>query len=447
MEVQEYLEKHNKRQDKATNSKFKLFFRKLKNFIFPKPSRFTSFLWWCSGADSVLLRISPMKDRVKYAGIGGIVLCTGVLAAFSGGFAFYTIFSPKGEAVHDSAVHLDVILPTIIFGFVWGLIILNLDRFIVSSTGKGDGTDKITWKEFTQAIPRIIIAIILGIAISSPLEVRILKSEIDANLQKVQEDYKIELDLQTDSIINMQIVRLDDKIEVVESKIKDYDDYIEKRRQELSDQGLRLEQEAEGKFGNPGRGPAWKDKKENLEFKKAEFNKYIEEKADEIANIKLDRDKLHDQIDELDNSRAEKKEKNETVAHQLDGLLKRIQISHEIGGVVPWVILAVLLCIEMGPIFFKMMLTKGVYDYLAENMDRKLKAYSGIVHKEEIFQDKDGTIHRDYYEFLEEDQELQEKKMKLERQSDLSGKIINAWHSSKSQEISQNPDKFYDSNS
>ena len=98
MEVQEYLEKHNKRKHKATNSKIKLFFRKLKNFIFPKPSRFTRFLWWCSGADSVLLKISPMKDRVKYAGIGGIVLCTGVLAAFSGGFAFYTIFSPKGEA-------------------------------------------------------------------------------------------------------------------------------------------------------------------------------------------------------------------------------------------------------------------------------------------------------------------------------------------------------------
>jgi hypothetical protein len=449
MEVQEYLEKHNKRQSRETTSKFKLFFRKLKNFFFPKPARFTRFLWWCSGADSVLLKISPMKDRVKYAGIGGIVLCTGVLAAFSGGFAFYTIFSPKGEAVHDSAVHLDVILPTLIFGFVWGLIILNLDRFIVSSTGKGDGTDKITWKEFGQAIPRIIIALILGVAISSPLEVRILKSEIDANLQKVQEDYKIELDLQTDSVINMQIVRLDDKIEVVEVKIKDYDDYVEKRRLELKEQYRLLELEAEGKSGSgaAGRGPAWRDKKENLDYQQVENEKYIEEKADEIANLKGDRDKLHDQIDVLDASRAEKKEKNQSVAHQLDGLLKRIQISHEIGGVVPWVILAVLLCIEMGPIFFKMMLTKGVYDYLAENMDRKLKAYSGIVHKQEIFQDKDGTIHRDYYEFLEEDQELIEKKMKLERQSDLSGKIIKAWHSSKSQEISQNPDKFYDSNS
>tara|TARA_B110001450_G_scaffold111368_1_gene105128 strand:+ start:2313 stop:3662 length:1350 start_codon:yes stop_codon:yes gene_type:complete len=449
MEVQEYLEKHNKRQARETTSKFKLFFRKLKNFFFPKPARFTRFLWWCSGADSVLLKLSPMKDRVKYAGIGGIVLCTGVLAAFSGGFAFYTIFSPKGEAVHDSAVHLDVILPTLIFGFVWGLIILNLDRFIVSSTGKGDGTDKITWKEFGQAIPRIIIALILGVAISSPLEVRILKSEIDANLQKVQEDYKIELDLQTDSVINMQIVRLDDKIEVVEVKIKDYDDYVEKRRLELKEQYRLLELEAEGKSGSgaAGRGPAWRDKKENLDYQQVENEKYIEEKADEIANLKGDRDKLHDQIDVLDASRAEKKEKNQSVAHQLDGLLKRIQISHEIGGVVPWVILAVLLCIEMGPIFFKMMLTKGVYDYLAENMDRKLKAYSGIVHKQEIFQDKDGTIHRDYYEFLEEDQELIEKKMKLERQSDLSGKIIKAWHSSKSQEISQNPDKFYDSNS
>jgi len=82
MEVQEYLEKHNKRQHKETTSKFKTFFRKVKNFFFPKPSRFTRFLWWCSGADSVLLKISPMKDRVKYAGIGGIVLCTGVLAAF-----------------------------------------------------------------------------------------------------------------------------------------------------------------------------------------------------------------------------------------------------------------------------------------------------------------------------------------------------------------------------
>ena len=93
-----------------------------------------------------------------------------------------------------------------------------MDRFIVSSTGKGDGTDRITFKEFSQAIPRIIIALILGIAISSPLEVRILKTEIDATLQKVQEDYKMELDLQTDSSINIQVQREEEKIALIESK-------------------------------------------------------------------------------------------------------------------------------------------------------------------------------------------------------------------------------------
>lgn len=444
MEVQEYLDKHNKRKPS------KSLLGKIKGFLISKPSRFTKFLWWCAGADSVLLQISPMKDRVKYGGIGGIVLCTGILAAFSGGFAFYTIFSPKGEAVHDGAFNSDVIIPSLIFGFVWGLIILNLDRFIVSSTGKGDGTSQVTWQEFKSAIPRMLIALILGIAISAPLEVRILKSEIDAVLQKDQEAYQITLDIQTDSVINMQIIRHEEKIKLVEGKIKIYEDYIEKRRKELDEQYVKLELEAEGRNADgsiskraAGRGPAWKDKKENLDRQKDGYEQYIVQQTSEQDYLKSERERENIIINDLDLSRAEKKSRNEIVAHQLDGLLKRIQISHEIGGVVPIMILLVLLCIEMGPIFFKMMLTKGVYDYMVENMDRKLKAYSGIILKDEIFQDKDGIVHREYYQYLEEEKELTEKKMKLERQSDLSGKIINAWHSNKSQEISQNPEDFY----
>ena len=154
------------------------------------PSWVTRFLWWCAGADNYFLNISPKQDRVKYAGIGGIVLCTGILAAFSGGFAFHTIFGPKGDAMEISRMttFLDIV-GSMIFGFCWGLIIFNLDRFIISSTGKGDGTDAITGKEMIQALPRIIIALILGFAISAPLEIKILESEINAELQKFQEGY------------------------------------------------------------------------------------------------------------------------------------------------------------------------------------------------------------------------------------------------------------------
>ena len=65
-------------------------------------------------------------------------------------------------------------------------------------------------------------------------------------------------------------------------------------------------------------------------------------------------------------------------ARHLDGLMKRIQISHEIGGYVPLFILLLLLAIETGPIFFKMMLRKGAYDYLVENEMRVTAARAGI---------------------------------------------------------------------
>ena len=167
---------------------------------YPAPSKTTRFLWWCAGADAHFLTKSPMQDRVKYAGIGGIVLCTGALAMVSGGFAFFTAFGPKAYAMdQQEAASIGFLVGTVLFGIAWGLIIFNLDRFIVSSTGKGDGTDTVTGRELLQALPRIIIALILGFAISAPLEIRILKSEIDNELDKFQKSYTQERNMQSDS--------------------------------------------------------------------------------------------------------------------------------------------------------------------------------------------------------------------------------------------------------
>ena len=144
----------------------------------------------------------PLGDRVRYAGIGGIVLATGVLAAVSGGYAFYTIFGPKGDAVVEEIATIRDLSISAIFAILWGLIVFNMDRFIVSSTGKGDGKDTISPKEALQALPRIIIAVILALAISAPLEIRILKSEIDAVLQTRQDEHLLKLNKNTDKIKN-----------------------------------------------------------------------------------------------------------------------------------------------------------------------------------------------------------------------------------------------------
>ena len=408
-------------------------------------SRATKFLWWCAGADRQILLQCPMADRVKYGGIGGIVFCTGLLAAFSGGYAFYTIFSPKGDAVNLDPIDMASVIGSALFAIIWGLIILNMDRFIVSSTGKGDGTDAITRKEFVQALPRIIIAIILGFAISSPLEVRILKTEINAELQNKQDDYLMTLNIKTDSITNLQMKNKKTDLSKVENEIKGIEQNFEKQRIEILDGRKRLEDEIAGRIGSgkAGEGPAAKAQKENLNKQEIELQDKKKAKESEIIALKERYTRINNEVDLLDKGRDEKYKKNQLIAHQLDGLMERIHISHDIGGVVPWLIFLVLLSIEAGPIFFKMMMNKGVYEYLVDNNKERFKAHSGVVVSDQLVHGKDGANHAERIDYLEVEKEIEAKKMQLEKQSDLTSVIIDKWHTKKKDDINTNPESFY----
>lgn len=410
-----------------------------------KISKFTKFLWWAAGADSQILSQCPMADRVKYAGIGGIVFCTGLLASVSGGYAFYTIFGPKTNAVNIDPVSIPAVLGSMLFGLIWGLIILNMDRFIVSSTGKGDGTDKITLGEFGQAIPRIIIAIILGLAISAPIEVRILQTEINAKLQEKQDEYLERLNASTELNITQKMKSKKIELNKVENEITHIETTFEKRRIEIKEQRRLLELEAEGKTASrsPGRGPAYRDKKENLDKMEIELNEKKKAKQPEIIALKARLKKFQTQLDDIEKSRDKAFERNELQSHQLDGLMKRIEISHEIGFGVTTVIFLVLLSIEAGPIFFKMMMSKGVYEYMVDNYKRRIEAYNGIVHREEIIEGKDGSIHAEKIDYLEVDKEIDAKKRLITKEKALNDQIIENWSKKKTDDIANNPDEYY----
>ena len=91
----------------------------------------------------------------------------------SGGYAIYTV--------------LDSGLIALLFGIFWGLLIFNLDRFIVN-TMYSDGEVTISWREFSSGLPRIIIAIFLGVVISTPLELKIFEDEINVTIQEQIKD-------------------------------------------------------------------------------------------------------------------------------------------------------------------------------------------------------------------------------------------------------------------
>lgn len=403
----------------------------------------TKFLWWCAGADKHFLLKSPMQDRVKYAGIGGIVFCTGLLAAFSGGFAFYTIFGPKNNAINDTTSWASV-FGSILFGIIWGLIILNLDRFIVSSTGKGDGTDKVTLKELLQAFPRIVIALILGVAISAPLEIKILESEIDSELSAYQKGYAEKLNTQTDILFKQKVAKLEKdkteyekKLKVYEAELKTYDDEID---------GLVARQQAEMQDKRAyGFGPVAKKMQMDIETKRLEKEKFIKLKTAEVGSWRKQLDFADNQINKNSDDLRQAYKDNEKRSHGYDGLLKRIQISHEIGGWIPWIILGVFLCIEMGPIFFKMMLNKGPYDYMVENYNKMQQIEAGVISESYLYESVGGLMHMEQYKYIDYEISKAEREEKKKAVDELNKQIIDAWNISVSKEIKENPEKFINS--
>jgi hypothetical protein len=371
----------------------------------------------------------PPADHSKYAGLGGIVLATGVLAALSAGYAFYTIFSPKGDAI-DNTIFIGTIIGSILGGLLWGLMIFNLDRFIISSTGKGDGEESISWSEFKNAIPRIIMAVIIGITMSKPLEIRIMQSEIDAELQSKQNAYLEKLNAETDTIINKKAVSWKIQLDKTEKELKEKQDYFELRRLELKDQMKALDDEAAGKTANStvGMGPAYRSKKASLDKLEAERLQSVEASKPELARLQKNADIYREKVQNIESEREELKKVNISRKNQLDGLLERIQISHEIGGLVPYAIMLLLLMIETGPIFFKLMMVKGAYDYLEENKKNIILAKSGIIQHPPHAEGDKAVVEYHY--------------LQVEAMSDVAKSANESWTKQVNSDIKENPEKF-----
>lgn len=340
----------------------------------------TRFLWFCAGADTHLLERCPGSDWIKFQGIGGVVLATAVLAFVSGSYAFYTVFSPKTDTALSSQLDPGTLPIATAAGLIWALVIFNIDRFIVSSTGKGDGTDQITFQELLQSLPRIAMAAIIGVCISAPLEIRILQPEINAQLELEQNDYLRKLNENSEQRIQKRKDELNEKLQKAQGHLEKRAEYFEKRRLEIKEQRRLLELEAEGRTANaiPGRGPAWRDKKETLDKMEEELKQALNADTQANAPLKADLQAWQQELAQLSDQLERAQESNAKQARHLDGLMKRIHISHEIGGLVPWAILLMLLAIETGPIFFKMMLTKGAYDYMRENELRLSTSRLGV---------------------------------------------------------------------
>lgn len=402
----------------------------------PEPSWLMRQFWKACGADEYLLRRSTYSDQIKYFCLGGIVVATGAMAAMAGGYAFYTIFEPKGGALENMVtkealkagastrdfIHFPTVLLSAVFGLIWGMIIYNIDRFIVTSTGKGDGTEAITGQEIRSAIPRIIMGLIIALTISKPIEIRMFKTEIDIKLHEKQIEQQKIYEVDTRETFKKTQDDIEKQINVYEAKI----DEKKKRYAEL-------EQNYTEEVRIITVGPRAK-------ALKAEMKKLDEEiKKDEKNPLYLDL--IKNRIDTEKQLQAKLKESTK-VAQGLDGLLERIKLAHEAAGF--WISLFITLLfmvIELTPIFFKMMLIKGPYDYMDDNIRDLARAESGIEIMYNYYEDKKGM---EAHKVVNHGAELKQKERLLiiKAQEELNEQIIASWKQRKSKDIQENPGKY-----
>ena len=400
----------------------------------PKSSSVMRFLWKCAGGDRYLLERSTYSDQIKYMCLGGIVFATGAMAGLAGGYAFYTIFSPKAANVLDKAktvvenpnfipIDVQTLTLSVVFGIIWGLIIFNIDRFIVTSTGKGDGTEKITIDEIKGAIPRIIMGMIIAITISKPIEIRMFQTEINLAVQKEQEKEK-------NSLIAQANVNFEAKVGEIKSKLGKIQIDIDQKKDLVFN--LRKSIQAEI-FEKGGCGSRCESLKEQVTI--------LESQIKELENTTEYKNSIEDR------RRYENEKKNdiaiaEAKGASLDGLLIRIQKAHEIAGF--WISLFITLlfmAIELTPIFFKLMLTKTTYDYLAENRDELIKADYGIEVKYDYYKDKQG-IEKHLTINHEAERIIFEKIKVTEIQKELTDYAVQKYKEREKKKIDENLDTY-----
>ena len=130
-------------------------------------------------------------------------------------------------------------------------------------------------------------------------------------------------------------------------------------------------------------------------------------------------------------------------AQKMDGILNRVSIAHETSLTLSLLLLAVFLCIETGPIIFKMMLTKGVYDYMVENYNHRLNAENGIFAEDYVYEGKDGLLKFEKHVFLEHEETIHEKKLKSNVQRKITEETIKKYEGIKLNELNANPENFF----
>ncbi len=341
------------------------------------------FFLLCSGVDTDIVNGCSNGEQNKYAGIGATVFFTAIMAFIASSYALFTVF--------------DNVYTAVFFGLVWGFLIFNLDRFIVSTIKKRDNF----LDECIQASPRIILAVIIAIVISKPLEIKIFEKEIATVLLKEKNDMAMANKKQVTNYFQTDVDKNKAEIDSLKSAIT-------KKEKEVNDLYVTYITEAEGTSGTKklGKGPVYNEKRQKhdaqlkqLDSLKAANAVKITEKESKAKTLQADLDK--------------KVSETQPIIEGFDGLMARINALNKLPWLPSFFIMLLFLAIETSPIIAKLLSPKGEYDFKQEDDEMGIKnVIAQNRYQSELQKKTDAKIYDKVYADIKDDKELYNYKKK-----------------------------------
>jgi hypothetical protein len=331
----------------------------------------------CSGADTDILKECSVGEQNKFAGIGATVFFTAVMATIAASYALYTVF--------------DTLYSAIFFGLIWGLLIFNLDRYIVSTIKKRDSVID----EILQATPRILLAVIIAVVISKPLELKIFEKEINQVLLEQKNNLTLANQNQIAEQFTPKITELQNSITGLQSSI----DTKEAEVNALYDIYIS---EAEGTAGTEllGKGPVYKEKRDKHDAALTELQHL---KSDNKAKISA----VESEITSLQSAYDTNVATSQPVIDNFDGLMARVNAL----GTLPWLpsffIFLLFLAIETSPIFAKLLSPKGEFDFRLQDQETTVKTWTTQkVNERKLLLKTDNDINNKVYNEIADEEEV-----------------------------------------
>jgi len=231
-------------------------------------------------------------------------------------------------------------------------MIFNLDRYIVGSMKKKDTF----WKDFRMAIPRIVLAILLALVISKPLELKIFEPEIKEQLILMEQKlYKDQEQTVKD--------RFAEKIKSTQAEINNLQQQINQQEAKRDTLMIIAQQEADGTGGSGRRnlGPIYKIKKRDADTASSDLDSIIAYNEPLI----IQKQKELSATDSLIAAEITGfgRGRYDGLAARMEALQQLIDKSSPIKWA-NWFIILLFIAIETAPIFVKLISDRSPYDNL-----------------------------------------------------------------------------------